>query len=176
MVVNKRKRNSRRRGSHTHGWGAMKKHRGAGNRGGRGNAGTGKRADQKKPSIWGDPDYFGKHGFVSKSRAPKINAINLRTIDDSLPAWVAAGLANQNNGVFHIDLTKVGYNKLLGSGALHKKCSITVDFSSEQAIQRCASLGSTVTVRYSQQEKQTKESKAKEPGKSANPASQEAKE
>ncbi|MBI5398948.1 uL15 family ribosomal protein [Candidatus Woesearchaeota archaeon] len=159
----------------------MKKHRGAGHRGGRGNAGTGKRADQKKPSIWGDPDYFGKHGFVSKSRAPKISAINLRTIDESLPIWAAAGLVNQNNGVFSVDLTNVGYNKLLGSGALHKKCAITVDFSSEQAIRRCVSLGSTVTVRYPRQEKQTKEkqtneSKAKESAKLARQATQEAEE
>ena len=57
MTVNKRKKNSRQRGSHTHGWGAMKKHRGAGNRGGRGAAGSGKRADSKKPSIWTGP-YF----------------------------------------------------------------------------------------------------------------------
>ena len=39
-----RKKNTRQRGSHTHGWGAKKKHRGAGNRGGRGNAGSGPRA------------------------------------------------------------------------------------------------------------------------------------
>ena len=49
---NKRSKNSRQRGSKTHGWGAMKKHRGAGHRGGRGAAGSGKRGDAKKPSIW----------------------------------------------------------------------------------------------------------------------------
>lgn len=140
----------------------MKKHRGAGHRGGRGNAGTGKRADQKKPSIWADTEYFGKHGFVSKSRAPTIHAINLRTIDESLSAWAEAGFASANNGLFSVDLSTVGYNKLLGSGELHKKCAITVDFSSEQAIQRCASSGSKVTVRYPRQEKETKKHKITE--------------
>ena len=51
MVLNKRKKNSRMRGNTTHGYGSMKKNRGAGNRGGRGMAGSGKRADQKKPTI-----------------------------------------------------------------------------------------------------------------------------
>jgi len=40
MTVNKRKKMSRLRGSHTHGWGAKKKHRGKGNKGGAGMAGT----------------------------------------------------------------------------------------------------------------------------------------
>lgn len=65
MVVNKRKKVVKYRGSGTHGGGAKKKRRGAGNRGGRGMAGSGKRADQKKPSIiqeYGN-SYFGKKGF-----------------------------------------------------------------------------------------------------------------
>ena len=65
MTVNKRKKNSRQRGSQTHGWGAKKKHRSFGNRGGKGMAGSGKRADSKKPSLWKER-YFGKIGFKSK--------------------------------------------------------------------------------------------------------------
>ena len=42
MVVNKRKKNLRQRAGTTHGYGSMKKNRGAGNREGRGNAGAGK--------------------------------------------------------------------------------------------------------------------------------------
>ena len=53
------------RGTSSHGWGSKKKHRGAGHRGGKGMAGSGKRADQKKPTIlnlYGN-DYYGKKGF-----------------------------------------------------------------------------------------------------------------
>ena len=50
-MQNKVKKVRKFRGSHTHGYGSKKKHRGAGSRGGRGMAGSGKRADQKKPSI-----------------------------------------------------------------------------------------------------------------------------
>ena len=51
MTATKRKKNTRMRAHTTHGWGSMKKRRGAGNRGGRGMAGTGKRAAQKKQTI-----------------------------------------------------------------------------------------------------------------------------
>ena len=73
-MKSKRKKVNKYRGSQTHGGGAKKKRRGAGNRGGRGMAGSGKRADQKKPSIlkeYGNR-YFGKRGFRSKNKK-KIN-------------------------------------------------------------------------------------------------------
>ena len=48
MVINKSKKKLKYRGSKTHGCGSMKKRRGAGHRGGRGAAGSGKRGDTKK--------------------------------------------------------------------------------------------------------------------------------
>jgi len=52
MTVHRRKKNKRMRGAKTtHGYGAKKKHRGSGNKGGKGMAGSGKRADQKKTMI-----------------------------------------------------------------------------------------------------------------------------
>jgi len=47
MKLKKRNKRSRIRGTRTCGW-AMKKHKGSGNRGGKGMSGTGKRADQRK--------------------------------------------------------------------------------------------------------------------------------
>ena len=75
MTVNKRKKISRYRGSMTHGGGSKKKRRGSGNRGGKGLAGSGKRSDSKKPSLWKEK-YFGKFGFVSKNKST-INAVNI---------------------------------------------------------------------------------------------------
>src|SRR3990172_2450527 len=94
MVVNKRKKSGRYRGSQTHGGGAKKKRRGAGNRGGRGNAGSGKRADQKKPSNW-DEKYFGKSGFTSKSRRQKDDIINLNILEEMVPRLLAAQKAKK---------------------------------------------------------------------------------
>ena len=76
MIIKKRTKNSRQRAGTTHGWGSMKKHRGAGNRGGVGNAGSGKRGDSKKPSFW-KKKKFGMHGFKKKGICIKIHSINL---------------------------------------------------------------------------------------------------
>ena len=114
MVVHKRKKLIRQRGSKTHGWGAMKKHRGAGNRGGRGMAGSGKRADQMKTWIikkYGLDNYFGKHGFNIPKKIKQIdNTINIKD------------LPNKDE----INLTEMGYTKLLSKGNINKKIKVIV--------------------------------------------------
>ena len=70
IKTKKRKKSSRYHGRKrgTCGTGARKKMKGSGHRGGKGMAGTGKRADQKKTLIlklYGH-DYFGKQGITSK--------------------------------------------------------------------------------------------------------------
>ena len=60
MIRSKRKIN-KLRGSRSNGGGCTKKRRGAGNKGGRGNAGA-----SKQHWTWTakfDPDHYGKHGF-----------------------------------------------------------------------------------------------------------------
>lgn len=136
----KRKKNSRQRGTHTHGWGAKKKHRGAGHRGGRGKAGSGKRGDAKKPSFWGDTTYNNKKGFVSLRKAHKaINISDLEKFEDT-----------------KIDLSKQGYDKLLGMGSTSKKYDISVSFASESAIKKIQGTGGTVTLLKKKKEKKTK--------------------
>lgn len=81
MKLKKRKKFSRARGTRTCGW-AMKKHKGSGNRGGKGFSGSGKRADQKKTMVikYFYP-YFGKQGHTSKkTERNKDRAINLKEI------------------------------------------------------------------------------------------------
>lgn len=131
MTVNKRKKITRARGSHTHGGGAMKKRRGAGNRGGRGNAGSGKRGDSKKPSNWSSK-YFGKEGFVSINKK-EITTINLSSINDKLDTWTKKGLVEKKGSEIIVDLKKLGFDKLLGTGKLNSKLTIHADFASESA-------------------------------------------
>ncbi len=145
MVVNRRKKMVRYRGSQTHGGGAKKKRRGAGHRGGRGNAGTGKRADQKKPSIWDDP-YFGKKGFTSKSRRAKDDIINLNILEEMVPRLITEKIAVKEGAVVVIDLEKIGYTKLLGSGKVETKMKITVPYASSGAVARVKEAGGEVVV------------------------------
>lgn len=143
MTVNKRKKNSRARGSHTHGGGAMKKRRGAGHRGGRGNAGSGKRGDAKKPSNWKNTKYFGKKGFVSINKK-EIFAINITIINQKIEDWAAKGFAEKKGSEYTLDLKKLGYNKLLGTGKPIHKITIHADLASKKAIEKIESAGGKV--------------------------------
>ena len=88
----KRRKSSRMhgRGQGTHGWGARKKHKKSGHRGGKGMAGTGKRADQKKTlvtKLYGH-GYFGKRGITSKrTQKDKRKRINLQDIELNLEKY-----------------------------------------------------------------------------------------
>jgi len=144
MTINKRKKNTRQRGSKTHGWGAKKKHRGQGHRGGRGMAGTGKRADSKKPSIWKDVKYFGKFGFVSKTPKLKINAVNIGFLERHINKFISENLVKKEEGVYFIELEKIGFNKLLGDGRVSMKFKIKTPYASKSAIEKVKEAGGEV--------------------------------
>ena len=150
----KAKKVTKRRGSKTHGWGAMKKHRGAGNRGGRGNAGSGKRADQKKPAYWNAKDpkgqkygkgYFGKSGFHSIT-AVDVKTLNVRDLDAHVVSWAAEKKASKSGENYTVDLTALGYGKLLGTGRISKKIKVTVAKATPSAVEKISAAGGAVTV------------------------------
>ncbi len=141
MVVNKRKKSARMQGSGTHGWG-RNKHRNSGQRGGFGNAGTGKKSDNKKPSNWADLDYFGKHGFVSKGYPKKDITIGIKEMEDKLPRWIEQKQASKEA----VDLGKLGYTKLLSNGKLTRKIKITVSKAAEGAAEKIKAAGGELVV------------------------------
>ncbi len=146
MVEHTRKKNSRMRGSKTHGYGSMKKHRGAGHRGGRGNAGSGKRADTKKPSIWAglingkDPSKIGFNSIMRKNFVT-MNVGHLSSVADKL---VIDGKAKETAGVITIDLKDIGVNKLLGAGKVIRKLNISVYCSVPGAVAKVKAAGGSV--------------------------------
>ena len=133
MPVNKRKKNSRQKGSYTYGWGSKKKHRKAGNRGGHGMSGTGKRSDHKKTMILKQfgHDYFGKHGFKRPQKLlEEIKTINIQDLNKFKED--------------KINLTELGYNKLLGKGNINKKITIIVEKFSESAKEKIEKTGGQI--------------------------------
>lgn len=142
----KQKKCIRQRGRHTHGYGSKKKHRHAGSRGGRGNAGSGKRADQKKPSNWATK-YFGKFGFIARRQTIDINPINIKDVEKLLKQFIATGFTTEKSGVYFVDLKKAGYNKLLATGAVTKKLNITVDYASQSAVEKIKAASGTLNLR-----------------------------
>ena len=131
MAFNKRKKNSRHKGSHTHGWGSKKKHRNSGNRGGFGMAGTGKRADHKKSQIlhlYGT-SYFGKKGFhLPQGTRKVIRAMNIA----DLPAQK------------EVNLAELGYDKLLSKGLVKGPVKVIVAACSAKAKAKIEKAGGQV--------------------------------
>lgn len=129
----KRRKIIRLRGSKTHGWGSKKKHRGAGNRGGRGMAGSGKRADQKKPTIinkYGLKEYFGRHGFKRPHK------LNIKSIN----------VGDLNFREQELDLQEKGFDKLLGKGLPNKSYNVAVKFCSKKAKEKIESMGGKISL------------------------------
>ncbi len=141
MTVNKKKKSARMQGSGTHGWG-RNKHRNSGQRGGYGNAGSGKKSDSKKPSNWAQDDYFGKHGFVSKGYPDTDITISIRDVEDKMPKWIKAKEASNNE----VDLGKLGYTKLLSTGKLTRKIKITIPKASVGAAEKIKTAGGELVV------------------------------
>ena len=131
------------RGSRTHGRG--KKHgRGAGGRGGTGNAGLHKH--KRKWMIKYDPEHFGRHGFTRHAQMHPTAAIDLEDLTRRLGEFEAAGHAKKDKARTDVDLTAAGIDKLLGSGRVTLPMRITVAKASEAAVAKVAGAGGEVVL------------------------------
>jgi large subunit ribosomal protein L15 len=145
MTVNHRKKNSRQRGSFTHGWGEKKKHRGAGHRGGRGNAGSGKRGDAKKPSYWKIKNFSGKHGFTNPTTKTE-QIMSLEQLNVAVDKLVAAGNAVKEADAYKVNLSALGVHKLLGTGLAEHKYELVVAKATPGAIKKVEALGGSLVL------------------------------
>lgn len=145
MTTTRRKKVTKYRGSKTHGCGSMKKRRGAGNRGGRGLAGSGKRAGHKVQKIWKKfgKDYLGKREFKAPNKI-EVKGINLKDIELKLNYFLEKGFAKKGKDLIEVDLGKAGYNKLLGSGKINTKVKIKVKLCSKKAKEKLAKMGGEI--------------------------------
>ena len=115
-----KKKTKKMRGKKTFGYGSKKKHRGAGSRGGRGLAGSFKH--KKLKILKENPEHFGKRGF--KRRVKKsLKVINLRDIEKIA----------EKTGKKKINISELGYDKVLGKGQLTEPLEIEAHFFSEKA-------------------------------------------
>jgi large subunit ribosomal protein L15 len=120
------------RGSMTHGKG-KKGGRGSGLRGGRGNAGLHKHRHMYMLKYM--PDHFGVHGFKRDlSLVKDIRIINVGQLDDKF------------HGKKEIDLSKEGFDKLLGGGLVEHGYKIKVKSASQKAIDKIAEHGGEVKI------------------------------
>ncbi|HLC53260.1 MAG TPA: uL15m family ribosomal protein [Candidatus Nanoarchaeia archaeon] len=138
MKLKKRRKSSRWHGSQTHGRGAKERTRGSGNQGGKGMAGTGKRADHKKSLVFKlyGPDYFGKDKTLRRGAPqPKLKIINLGDVEQRQTKLI------DDKGIINLD----GY-KILGSGDLKTKLKIKASAASQSAIEKAKASGSEISI------------------------------
>ena len=135
------RRKALKTGSRTRGRG-HKKGRGAGLRGGRGNAGCHKTKRimyERVGRVWG------AHGFKRPQTVVMANnAINLKVIEESAAEWVDQGNASKKGKVVSIDLKKMGYDKLLGTGVPSQAYKITISAASAKAVEKVEAAGGEV--------------------------------
>ena len=143
MKLHKRKKYSRAHGRNmgTAGHGSRKTHRSAGNRGGRGMSGTGKRADHKKTlmnKLYGN-DYFGKQGITSRgTKRDTRDRINLHTIESNLEKF-----GKKTAKGWEVNLK--GY-KILGDGNVKNKLIIKALEASKSAIEKVKKAGGEIVL------------------------------
>jgi len=134
------------RGSRTVGGGCSKKRRGAGHRGGRGNAGL-----HKSKWTWTvkyDPEHFGKYGFKRPQRSIlNFNPVNLDYLDEKSEDLVKQGLAQKKDNAIEIDVTDLGYNKVLGKGRVNRLLIIKSPKFSSSAVWKIEEAGGEVVVK-----------------------------
>ncbi len=120
----------RMRGTHTHGWGAKKKHRGGGSRSGKGRSGMMKH--NKSWMINNEPRHFGRYGFkVPTGAKTVVHAITLRDLDT-----LARRLGKKE-----INLAEHGFDKVLGSGNLTQPLVVKADCIVERAKSKIEAAG-----------------------------------
>lgn len=127
MVQRFRRKVRKQRGSVHHGWGIQKGHKKAGSRGGRGNSGGDTHEWMHSIKIG---KKYGKNGFVRPPRAGSIQkAINIGEICDKVDNYLEKGFATKDGRAITVDITKMGYTKVLGRGKAKKLTIIAESFS-----------------------------------------------
>lgn len=136
------KRAERFKGSRTHGRG-KKAGRGAGMRGGRGNAGLHKHRFMYL--LKNDRDHFGRKGFKRhRTIVRDLKIINLRTLQNILPVMVKEKAAKLKGDVYIVDLGRAGYDKLLSKGSVDRKLFVKVGSATKNSIEKIEKAGGKV--------------------------------
>ena len=127
------------RGSRTHGWGQIGQHRASGHKGGLGKSGLHKHLYSTLLKF--DPDHFGH----DSTHPPHPNIIkkwaSVRDLDD---IFAKHGKLEGNRKL--IDLTSLGYDKLLGGGQVKNAYLVKVEQYTASAEDKIKKVGGEVLV------------------------------
>ena len=132
------RKSRRQRGSRYCGWGQVGQHRQSGGRGGIGGAGKHKHFWIR--TVIEEPNHFGHDAFNSFNRNLVYNWINIKDLDSVVAKH---GKVDQDGKVI-LDLTSLGYDKLLGGGKVTSAFTVKITRISDNAKKKIQEAGGEV--------------------------------
>jgi large subunit ribosomal protein L15 len=88
---------------------------------------------------------WGAHGFKRPQSVVSANSsINLKTIEENSESWIAEGIATKKGKVVSVDLTEMGYDKLLGTGSTTQSYKLTISAASAKAVEKIEAAGGEI--------------------------------
>ena len=144
MSPHKLRKTRKRRGSRTMGWGQIGQHRKHGQKGGRK---VGRHKHLWTTVLRYEPNYFGKTGFKtpqSITGESHPNTINIAQIDQLIDKQTRQKQISKKQGKPYIDLTLLGYQKLLAKGKLTRPAIIKIDAWSKAAATKIQEAGGRI--------------------------------
>jgi len=127
------------------GWGRIGQHRKSGSRGGFGLVGF-----HKHKWTWTikyAPHWFGKHGFTQPPTiVAEINAINVSELDEIARDMLRQGIAQKEDNKIVIDVSVLGFNKVLGRGKITLPLKVITPAITERAREKIEAAGGEVVI------------------------------
>ena len=144
--MRRRKKSRKLRGrTRTMGWGRIGQHRKSGSRGGFGLVGF-----HKHKWTWTikyAPHWFGKHGFTQPPTiVAEINAINVSELDEIARDMLRQGIAQKEDNKIVIDVSVLGFNKVLGRGKITLPLKVITPAITEKAREKIEAAGGEVVI------------------------------
>jgi large subunit ribosomal protein L15 len=138
LMATRLRKSRRQRGSRYCGWGQVGQHRQAGGRGGVGGAGKHKHFWNR--TVIEEPNHFGHDTFKSLNLSSVSKWINVGQLDS---LYARHGSIQENKKAF-LNLTSLGYHKLLGAGIVQGALSIRIEKFSRAAKEKVESSGGEI--------------------------------
>jgi len=133
------RKSRRQRGTRFCGWGQIGQHRASGSRGGVGNAGKHKHFYIR--TLKEEPEHFGHEQFHALRKSDVTRWVNLKDLNQLMKYSKAT-----EDGKVVLDLSELGYEKLLGAGRVDAVVSVKVKKASKSAKEKIAEAGGEVLV------------------------------
>ena len=148
MVVRRRRKYTKYLGKRYARRGKNDRNRGAGCRGGRGNAGWRFKKQKLLKILKENPEKFkDKRGFVPPRRR-EIREMNLHQLEDLVFKLKSQGKIKEEDGKIVVNLKDFGYNKLLGAGAISIPVKVYTEYASESAVEKIQKAGGEIITMF----------------------------